>query len=722
MLTEPEHPDSGEHGVPRVRPFGTIGLPRWAIIRNFGVGEAVRHRMNRRIEDYALLGNTHTAALVGRDGAVDWLCLPRFDSAACFAALLGDTENGRWLIAPTGGITAVRRRYRPGTLILETEFDTPEGTVALVDFMPPQHDKADDRADLVRIVEGRRGRVALSMDLVLRFGYGEIVPWVCRTPDGLSAVAGPDAVDLRTPVPLRGEDFHTRAEFTVAAGESRPFVLTWHLSHLPSPPAEDTDALLRETAEWWTAWTGQCHYEGPWREAVERSLITLKGLTYGPTGGMVAAATTSLPEAIGGTRNWDYRYCWLRDAAFTLYALLEFGYHEEAAAWERWLLRAVAGKPSQLQIMYGLAGERRLDEWTLPWLSGFAGSQPVRVGNGAHGQFQLDVFGEVLDAFHVARRSGIAANHDSWGVQRALAGHLEEVWSAPDQGLWEVRGPPRHFTHSKIMAWVAMDRAVQAVERYGLDGPADRWRELARRIHAEVCEKGFDAKRNSFVQYYGADTTDAALLLIPQVGFLPPEDPRVVGTVEAVERELSVEGGLLQRYRTQSELDGLPPGEGCFLACAFWLVDAKVMLGRHAEARELFEHLLSLRNDVACWPRSTTRAPAASSATCRRRSRMWRWSTRRRIWPACSARRATAPSRCRSMPASSRAEYQSPEYAMVLSSAFSAWRLSRRVCCTTMGWSDSMTLAKDVSRGTGSGSVMALKRRCRVRRAGTVKR
>jgi len=554
--------------------------------------------MASRIEDYALIGNTHTAALVGRDGSVDWLCLPRFDSAACFAALLGEAENGRWLLAPAGEIKAVRRRYRPGTLILETEFETAEGTVAVVDFMPPQQDRADERADLVRRVEGRTGRVSMRMDLVLRFGYGAVVPWVRRTADGLNAIAGPDAVDLRTPVPLHGEAFHTRAEFVVEAGSSRSFELTWHPSHIPSPPPEDTTALLEETVAWWRDWIGLCGYRGPWREAVERSLITLKGLTYGPTGGIVAAPTTSLPEEIGGTRNWDYRYCWLRDAAFTLYALLDSGYREEARAWGDWLMRAVAGKPSQLHIMYGLAGERRLDEWELPWLAGFEGSRPVRVGNGAYQQSQLDVFGEVLDTFHVARRNGIAQDGYGWQVQRALVNHLESIWSAPDHGLWEVRGPARHFTHSKIMAWVAFDRAAQAVERHGLPGAAKRWREHARRIHAEVCEKGFDAKRNSFVQYYGAEHTDAALLLIPQVGFLPPEDPRVAGTVEAVERELSTDGGLVLRYPTRPEIDGLPPGEGCFLACAFWLVDAKVMLGRHEEARALFERLLTLCNDV----------------------------------------------------------------------------------------------------------------------------
>ncbi|HEY0838041.1 MAG TPA: glycoside hydrolase family 15 protein [Azospirillum sp.] len=554
--------------------------------------------MNRRIEDYALIGNTHTSALVRRDGSIDWLCLPRFDSDACFCALLGDDENGRWRIAPTGAITAVHRRYLPGTLVLETEMTTAEGTVALIDFMPLQHDKADTRADLVRIVEGRRGRVTLAMDLAFRFGYGQTIPWVRRTADGLSAVAGPDALNLRTPVPLHGEAFRSVATFTVTEGQRVPFALTWHLSHLPSPPAEDVDGLLEDTTAWWRGWSARCHHDGPWREPVERSLITLKGLTYAPTGGIVAAATTSLPEEIGGTRNWDYRYCWLRDATFTLYALLMAGYREEAEAWRGWLMRAVAGKPSQLQIMYGLAGERRLDEWELPWLSGFENSRPVRVGNGAHGQRQLDVYGEVLDCFHIARNSGIAPDGYGWTVQRALVRHLEGAWTTADHGLWEVRGPPRHFTHSKIMAWVAVDRAIQAVEQHGLEGPVARWKDLARRIHRDVCENGFDPALNSFVQYYGARQTDAALLLIPQVGFLPPEDPRVAGTVAAIERELATDDGLLLRYRTRPDLDGLPPGEGCFLACAFWMVDAKAMLGRHDEARDLFERLLSLRNDV----------------------------------------------------------------------------------------------------------------------------
>ncbi|MGQ9366554.1 glycoside hydrolase family 15 protein [Azospirillum sp. ST 5-10] len=551
--------------------------------------------MNRRIEDYALVGNTHTAALVGRDGSVDWMCLPRFDSPACFAGLLGDADNGRWRIGPAGGARAVRRRYRDGTLILETEFETADGTVAVIDLMPPQ--TGDIRADLVRLVEGRRGRVAMTTDLVFRFDYGSIVPWVRRTRDGIVAVAGPDSAHLHTPVPLQGEDFHTVANFTVAEGESVPFTLTWHPSHRPEPEREDPHHLLRETEAWWRRWSSQCQYEGPWRDEVHRSLITLKALTYEPTGGIVAAPTTSLPEQIGGPRNWDYRYCWVRDATFTLYALLISGYREEAEAWRGWLMRAVAGMPSQLQIMYGLAGERRLDERELPWLSGFGGSRPVRIGNGAYSQCQLDAVGEIMDAFHLARRSGVAADGYGWTVQRALLRHLEDIWQEDDNGLWEVRGPQRPFTHSKIMAWVAMDRAVKTVETLGLDGPVERWRALAARIHAEICEKGFDRRRNTFVQYYGAPHTDAALLLIPQVGFLPPDDPRVAGTVEAVERELS-QDGLIARYPSEPAIDGLPRGEGCFLACSFWLVDAKVMLGRHDEARALFDQLLGLANDV----------------------------------------------------------------------------------------------------------------------------
>ena len=428
--------------------------------------------MTRRIEDYALIGNTHTAALVGRDGSVDWMCLPRFDSPACFAALLGDAENGRWRIAPEGTVRAVRRCYRDGTLILETELETDDGVVALIDLMPPQ--TQDVRADLVRLVEGRRGRVAMRMDLVFRFDYGSIVPWVRRTADGLVAVAGPDSAHLHTPVDLHGEAFHTRAAFTVAEGETVPFTLTWHPSHRTEPLPEDPRHLLHETERWWRRWSSQCRYEGPWRDAVHRSLITLKALTYEPTGGIVAAPTTSLPERIGGSRNWDYRYCWVRDATFTLYALLSSGYRDEAKAWRAWLMRAVAGMPSQLQIMYGLAGERRLDERELPWLPGFLDSRPVRIGNGAHTQLQLDVVGEIMDAFHLARRSGVEADGDGWRVQRALLRYLEETWRDDDNGLWEVRGPPRPFTHSKIMAWVALDRAVKAAEGMGLEGPVER--------------------------------------------------------------------------------------------------------------------------------------------------------------------------------------------------------------------------------------------------------
>ncbi|WP_029010567.1 glycoside hydrolase family 15 protein [Azospirillum halopraeferens] len=551
--------------------------------------------MTRRIEDYALLGNTHTAALVGRDGSVDWMCLPRFDSPACFAALLGTPENGRWRIAPQGEVRAVRRRYRDGTLVLETEMETDDGVVAVIDLMPPQSE--DVRADLVRLVEGRRGRVAMAMDLVFRFDYGSIVPWVRRTADGLVAVAGPDSAHLHTPVDLHGEAFHTRAAFTVSQGETVPFTLTWHPSHLPEPPPEDPRRLLDETQAWWRRWSSRGRYDGPWSDAVRRSLITLKALTYEPTGGIVAAPTTSLPEKIGGPRNWDYRFCWLRDATFTLYALLSSGFREEAAAWRAWLTRAVAGMPSQLQIMYGLAGERRLEERELPWLSGFLDSRPVRIGNEAYTQVQLDVVGEVMDAFHLARRSGVEADHTGWRVQCALLRYLEEVWCRDDYGLWEVRGPARPFTHSRIMAWVAFDRAIRAAEAMGLEGPVDRWRELARRIHAEVCDKGFDHRHNRFVQYYGADHTDASLLLIPQVGFLPPDDPRVAGTVAAVERELS-DDGLILRYRTEPDVDGLPPGEGCFLACSFWMVDAKVLLGRREEAQALFERLVGLANDV----------------------------------------------------------------------------------------------------------------------------
>ncbi|MFI7426838.1 glycoside hydrolase family 15 protein [Micromonospora sp. NPDC049836] len=547
------------------------------------------------IEDYALLGDLHTAALVARDGSIDWLCLPRFDSPACFAALLDDEGAGHWRLAPASGGTAARRRYRDDTLILETEWDTPEGTVRVVDFMPPR----GKSADVVRVVEGRSGRVPMRMDLRLRFDYGGIVPWVRRDGRDLTAIAGPDATWLRTDVPLRDVDGSTVAEFTVAEGERVPFVLTWQASHLPRPTPVDPMAALAGTEQFWRAWIGGCAYDGRWPQAVRRALITLKALTYAPTGGIVAAATTSLPEQLGGSRNWDYRYCWLRDATFTLQALLGTGYVDEAKAWREWLLRAVAGDPADLQIMYALDGTRRIPEQTLDWLDGYGGAHPVRIGNGAAEQLQLDVWGEVLDGLQLSREAGIAATEAAWDVQRALLDFLEGNWRQPDNGLWEVRGPRRNFVHSKVMAWAGFDRAVAAVRRHGLDGPVDRWQAHRDAVHAEVCARGFDADRNTFTQFYGSAGLDAALLLIPRVGFLPWADPRVVGTVDAVQRELGVDG-FLRRYRPDNDdqVDGLPGGEGVFLACTFWLVDALQNMGRGREAEELFTRLLDLRNDV----------------------------------------------------------------------------------------------------------------------------
>jgi GH15 family glucan-1,4-alpha-glucosidase len=546
------------------------------------------------IEDYALVGDLHTAALIGRDGSADWLCLPHFDSPACFAALLGDESAGRWRIAPAGAGTATRRRYVGDTLILESEWDTADGTVRLIDFMPPR----GAAADLIRIVEGVRGTVRVASELVLRFDYGHIVPWVRDTADGLSAVAGPDAVWLHTDVPLHNHDRRTTADFTVAAGQRRAFVLTYRASHLPQPHPTDPEQALRDTERFWTEWIGRHGYTGGWSDAVRRSLILLKALAYAPTGGIVAAATTSLPEQPGGPRNWDYRYCWLRDATFTLQALLATGYVDEAKAWREWLLRAVAGDPADLQIMYALDGTRRLTEYTVDWLPGHRGASPVRVGNAAAEQFQLDVFGEVLDGLHTGRKDGLAANEDAWDLQRALLDYLEGNWQRPDNGLWEIRGPRRHFTHSKVMAWTGFDRAVTAVEQTGLDGPAGRWRDIRDRIHTEVCARGYDADRNTFTQYYGSTGLDAALLLIPRTGFLPYDDPRVTGTVDAIRKELCQDGFLL-RYRPERDnVDGLPGHEGAFLACTFWLVDALHGIGRTGEATALFEKLLSLRNDV----------------------------------------------------------------------------------------------------------------------------
>jgi GH15 family glucan-1,4-alpha-glucosidase len=545
------------------------------------------------IEDYALIGDCHTAALVGRDGSIDWLCFPRFDSGACFAALLGTHEHGRWLISPANQIKSIQRRYREGTLVLETDYETEDGVVTVVDCMPPR----SKEADLVRLIVGRRGQVRMCMQLVIRFDYGSIVPWVQAANKGIHAVGGPDTLVLKTDVALKSKGPTITAEFTVSEGERIPFVLMWHPSHDPTPSIVDAEEMITQTGQWWQRWSDRCSYQGPWRDAVLRSLITLKALTYAPTGGIVAAATTSLPEQIGGVRNWDYRHCWLRDATFTLYALMIGGYTEEADAWRNWLLRAVAGSPSQINIMYGLAGERRLTEFALGWLPGYEGSAPVLIGNAAHRQFQLDVYGEVMDTLHLARRAGKDPDENAWRVQTALIEFLESAWTEPDEGIWEVRGPRRHFTHSKVMAWVAVDRTVKSIERFGLPGPLERCRKLRAAIHEEVCRKGFDPKRNTFVQFYGGKDLDSSLLMIPLVGFLPASDPRVRGTVQAIEREL-MRDGLVARYSTKPELDGLPAGEGVFLACSFWLADNFALLGRRDDAVQLFERLLELRNDV----------------------------------------------------------------------------------------------------------------------------
>ena len=549
--------------------------------------------MPLRIEDYGLIGDTQTAALVGRDGSIDWLCLPHFDSGACFAALLGGPGHGRWLLRPEATITRTTRRYRPNTLILETDFSTDAGDVRVIDFMTPR----DGEPDLIRIVEGLRGEVRMHLELVIRFDYGSIVPWVRKLDGHTRAIGGPDALSLWTDVETEGRGLTTQAEFTVRAGERVPFVLMWHPSHASSPAPLDPIDELHDTTDWWKTWCDRCGYEGPWHDHVMRSLITLKALTFAPTGGIVAAPTTSLPECIGGVRNWDYRFCWLRDATYTLYALMTGGYTEEAAAWRNWLLRAVAGDPSTLQIMYGMHGERRLTELELSWLPGYENSRPVRVGNAASTQFQLDVYGEVMDSLHLARRAGVADEEDAWALQEALLGHLEQAWREPDEGIWEVRGPRRHFTHSKMMAWVAFDRAVKAVERHGASGPVDRWRQLRDEVHAQVLREGFDSKRNTFTQYYGSKELDASLLMIPLVGFLPATDPRVVGTVAAIERDL-MWNGFVQRYQTKEHIDGLPPGEGVFLACTFWLADNYALQGRRDDAVRIFEGLLRLQNDL----------------------------------------------------------------------------------------------------------------------------
>jgi GH15 family glucan-1,4-alpha-glucosidase len=549
--------------------------------------------MSSPIEDYAMIGDCHTAALVARDGSMDWLCFPRFDSGACFAALLGSEENGRWLLSPANKIQSIRRRYREETLVLETDYETEDGAVTVIDCMPPR----SKEPDVVRMVVGRRGQVRMRMRLTIRFDYGSIVPWVRRTHKGIRAIAGPDTLVLQTDVDLRGEGLTTVAEFTVSEGERVPFVLLWHPSHERTPSINDPEGTIVHTERWWQEWSSRCTYEGPWRANVLRSLITLKALTYAPTGGIVAAPTTSLPEQLGGMRNWDYRYCWIRDATFTLYALIHGGYTEEAHAWRDWLLRAVAGKPSELNIMYGLAGERRLTELEIGWLPGYEGSAPVRTGNAAHQQFQLDVYGEVADALYVARRAGLRPDENAWRVEQALIEFLESAWTKPDEGIWEVRGPRRHFTHSKVMAWVAVDRTVKTIERFGLKGPVEHWRKLCSTIHDEVCRNGFDKQRNTFVQFYGGKELDASLLMIPLVGFLPPNDPRVLGTIAAIQRDL-VRDGFVARYDPKEEIDGLPPGEGVFLPCTFWLADNLALQGRLSDAQQLFEHLLSLCNDV----------------------------------------------------------------------------------------------------------------------------
>jgi carbohydrate kinase (thermoresistant glucokinase family) len=547
------------------------------------------------IEEYALIGDCATAALVGRNGSIDWLCWPRFDSSACFAALLGTSEHGRWRICPADPTPRVSRAYHEGTMVLETVFDIRDGRVALIDFMPVGH----TNSSVVRLVKGQRGKVAMRLHLAMRFDYGVTVPWVTQLEDasGLSAVAGPSRVALRSPIALRGKNFATVAEFDVAEGDCVPFVLTHGPSHLPPPAKVDWRAALQETESFWRAWSSRCSYTGPRRDAVQRSLLTLKALSYAETGGIVAAPTTSLPEQLGGQRNWDYRYCWLRDATLTLMALMAAGYREEALAWWAWLQRSVAGSPNQLQIMYGLSGERQLTEWEVPWLPGYQSAAPVRIGNAASVQLQLDVYGELIDAMFQARKDALAPIESSWAQQQTLIEHLEQIWEHPDDGIWEVRGDRRHFTFSKIMAWVALDRTVRDAERFKLQAPLERWRRVRSHMHATICELGFDSGRNTFTQSFGSSELDASLLLIPVVGFLAAEDPRVRGTVAAIERELMVDGFVL-RYRTKPSLDGLPPGEGVFLPCSFWLADNYTLQNRDAEAAALFDRLLSLRNDV----------------------------------------------------------------------------------------------------------------------------
>jgi GH15 family glucan-1,4-alpha-glucosidase len=550
--------------------------------------------MPLRIDEYGLIGDCRTAALVGRDGSIDWLCWPRFDSAACFAALLGDTENGRWLLAPAQPPMDVVRRYREGTLVLETQFQTETGTASVIDFMPP-----GDGAHVIRIAKGLRGRVVFRTELVIRFNYGATVPWVSRLEDGsLDAIAGPERLVLRTPVALYGEDLKTVGEFAVEAGQSVGFVLSYGASFQEIPKAIDPIAELERTEDFWREWSARCPEVGPWTRAVKRSLITLKALTYEPTGGIVAAVTTSIPEFSGGVRNWDYRYCWLRDATFTLLAFMHLGYYEEARSWRNWLVRAVAGSPEQVQILYGVGGERWLPEQTIPWLKGYENSQPVRIGNAAYQQFQLDVLGEIADAIFQARKAGMETTEREKAVRPVVLNYLAEAWRQPDEGIWEVRGGAQHFVHSKVMAWVAFDRAAKQVGLLISEEEARRWRAVADEICAEVCERGFDPELNSFVQAYGSKRLDASLLLLPLVGFLPPHHPRIKGTLRAIEERLLLDGEFVLRYEPENPGDGLPPGEGAFLACSFWLVDNYILQGRYEEARKLFERLLSRCNDL----------------------------------------------------------------------------------------------------------------------------
>jgi GH15 family glucan-1,4-alpha-glucosidase len=547
------------------------------------------------IEDYGIIGDTHTVGLVGRNGSIDWLCLPHFNSDACFAQLLGTDKNGYWRIAPATDDYEVRRRYRGDTLVLETEYETSQGVAKVVDCMPIR----EVHPQVVRMVESVRGEVAMRMELVIRFGYGSSIPWVRRADGLLCAVAGPDALALWTPIETRGENMTTVAEFTVSATEHIPFVLTWYPSHEVAPRPVDASFAVHDTEMWWEDWASTCTFEGEWRDAVIRSLITLKALTYAPTGGIVAAATTSLPETLGGERNWDYRYCWLRDATLTLESLMRGGFHEEAVAWRDWLLRAAAGDVRQLQIMYGPSGERRLDEWEVDWLPGYEGSKPVRVGNAASGQFQLDVYGEVLSALYEARAVGCALSPSSWDLQTALVEFVASHWEEPDEGIWEVRGPRRHFTHSKVMAWVAVDRGVRCIEEFGVDGPLDRWRTLRAEIHEEVCAKGYNESVGAFTQYYGSDAFDASLLMMPLVGFLPATDDRVRSTIEAIERGLT-EDGFVLRYRTEDTggVDGLTGHEGAFLACSFWMADCLYLIGRYDDAHAMLDRLIGLSNDL----------------------------------------------------------------------------------------------------------------------------